>query len=260
MTFANGSEILIKDLSRPIDVQLPQSFLNVADMANKTADQSTHFYIQCSTYRCQNPKHYVDIVTNGGVRGFLIVTNKPLRAELKSISLSNVTRSISNYSINNINTPAAYHLTARNVLQPGRYFLELQYEAPLIHGNKSSRDFYYANYSLTFYDLGCRFWNKTLSEWSSSGCEIVVSPNSFDTVCCQCNHLTFFAGRFDVTPNLLDFSKIHHWFGDIHNNPYIVIVLSSIYVIFFLISIWAWRRDKKNIIKVSLQILYTYKN
>ena len=251
MTYSNGSDILIKDLPHPIDVRLPQSFLNVEDLANKTTDQATQFYIQCSAFRCQNPKHYIDIVSNGAIRGFLIVANQPLQAELKFITAGNATQSISNYSVNNINTPTAYHLAASS-LQPGRYFLQLQYQAPLIYTNKSSRNFYYANYSLTFYDLGCRFWNQTLSDWSSSGCKVVVDPNNFNTVCCRCDHLTFFAGRFDVTPNLLDFSKIHHWFADIHNNPYIVIVLVCMYVLFFLIAIWAWRRDKKSAIKVSL--------
>ncbi|EDV28218.1 uncharacterized protein TRIADDRAFT_53596 [Trichoplax adhaerens] len=255
LTFDNGSEISVKNLQHPINIQLPQTYSDTEAIANRTIHQATRFYVQCSAYRCQNPKHYFDILSISDVRGFIIQTDQPLQAIVQSITSTNITHVIANYSVHNIHTSIAYNLISSNSFQPGRYVLELQYQIPLLYGNKSSRNFYFANYSLAFYDLGCRFWNHTTSEWSSSGCKMISNSNHNDGIYCQCNHLTFFAGRFDVTPNILDFTKIQHWFANIHNNPYIIIVLACLYVIFIVISVWAWRQDKKNAVKFSNTVL-----
>lgn len=67
---------------------------------------------------------------------------------------------------------------------------------------------------------------------------------------CLCNHLTFFGGSFFVTPNLVDPSRSAELFGTFVENPVVVCFVGALFVAYFLVLVWARRKDIQDVAKV----------
>lgn len=67
---------------------------------------------------------------------------------------------------------------------------------------------------------------------------------------CLCNHLTFFGGSFFVTPNLVDPSRSAELFGTFAENPVVVCFVGALFVVYFLVLVWARRKDIQDVAKV----------
>lgn len=80
---------------------------------------------------------------------------------------------------------------------------------------------------------------------------------------CLCNHLTFFGGSFFVTPNHVDPSSTAELFGTFAENPVVVCFVGALFVAYFLVVVWAWRKDIQNVSKVlyisSMGVLFKKK-
>lgn len=68
---------------------------------------------------------------------------------------------------------------------------------------------------------------------------------------CLCNHLTFFGSSFFVTPNLVDPSRSAELFGTFVENPVVVCFVGALFVVYFLVLVWARRKDIQDVAKVG---------
>lgn len=68
---------------------------------------------------------------------------------------------------------------------------------------------------------------------------------------CLCNHLTFFGSSFFVTPNLVDPSRSAELFGTFVENPVVVCFVGALFVVYFLVLVWARRKDIMDVAKVG---------
>lgn len=68
---------------------------------------------------------------------------------------------------------------------------------------------------------------------------------------CLCNHLTFFGSSFFVTPNLVDPSRSAELFGTFVENPVVVCFVGALFVVYFLVLVWARRKDILDVAKVG---------
>lgn len=73
---------------------------------------------------------------------------------------------------------------------------------------------------------------------------------------CLCNHLTFFGSSFFVTPNLVDPSRSAELFGTFTDNPVVVCFVGALFVTYFLVVVWARRKDIQEVAKVCLKSPY----
>ena len=67
---------------------------------------------------------------------------------------------------------------------------------------------------------------------------------------CHCNHTTLFSGGFVVQPNTIDWSFVFANL-DFLSNPTLYVCEIVILLVFMLAVIWARRKDKKDVEKVS---------
>ncbi|XP_029968171.1 polycystic kidney disease protein 1-like 2 [Salarias fasciatus] len=111
-----------------------------------------------------------------------------------------------------------------------------------------------ANLSITTITTSCKFWNHSLQTWSDNGCRVGVNSTATVTQC-LCNHLTFFGSSFFVTPNLVDPSRSAQLFASFAENPVVVCFVGALFVTFFLVVVWARRKDIQDIAKVKISVL-----
>ncbi|XP_072027797.1 polycystin-1-like protein 2 [Amphiura filiformis] len=101
----------------------------------------------------------------------------------------------------------------------------------------------------------CLFWDFYLDsdEWSSEGCR--PGPGSTSSVTeILTNHMTSFASTWIVPPAPLDFDYI--WANaSFYQNPTIYISTIVIYVVFFMLFLWARRKDKKDLFRLGVTAL-----
>lgn len=60
---------------------------------------------------------------------------------------------------------------------------------------------------------------------------------------CCCKYLILFGGGLFVKLNLIDFDKVWIVFDDIYNNMVVLVIMISIFLLYFLVIIWVWRVD-----------------
>jgi hypothetical protein len=71
---------------------------------------------------------------------------------------------------------------------------------------------------------------------------------------CLCTHLTTFGSDFYVPPNTIDFKTVFKKFKKIHENAAVFSTVIAIFGLYILAAIWARRKDKHDLIKVSYSI------
>lgn len=116
-------------------------------------------------------------------------------------------------------------------------------------------DVYYRNESLSSgYRLAvgapsCHYFDPKHDEWRTEGC--VVGPaTNLQTTECLCSHLTVFAAGFFVPPNTIDFDFVFSH-ADFDKNLGIYASLIIVYVLYFVLLIWAKNRDDLDLTKVN---------
>lgn len=62
---------------------------------------------------------------------------------------------------------------------------------------------------------------------------------------CLCTHLSSFASSFFVPPNKIDWDKVN--LTELLKNPTVTIIVCCIFLLYFLLLIWARRKDKKDL-------------
>ncbi|XP_034536196.1 polycystic kidney disease protein 1-like 2 [Notolabrus celidotus] len=100
----------------------------------------------------------------------------------------------------------------------------------------------------------CKYWNETGSTWSEDGCRVGPLTTPLVTQC-LCNHLTFFGSSFFVMPNLVDVSRTAELFSTFSNNPVVVCFVGAIFAAYFLVVVWARRKDIQDSAKVKITVL-----
>ncbi|XP_033743898.1 polycystic kidney disease protein 1-like 2 [Pecten maximus] len=105
------------------------------------------------------------------------------------------------------------------------------------------------NLSITYRTSGCLFWNITEDRWMSDGCRVSPLSNSKFTRC-LCNHLTSFGADFYTPPNKIDFNTVFDNLGaKIADNWAVLATLCFIFVLFFILAVWARHKDKLDVVK-----------
>ncbi|KAK5873983.1 hypothetical protein PBY51_018974 [Eleginops maclovinus] len=100
----------------------------------------------------------------------------------------------------------------------------------------------------------CKYWNETDTSWSEDGCRVGPLTTPLVTQC-LCNHLTFFGSSFFVMPNLVDVSRTAELFATFTNNPVVVCFVGAIFAAYFLVVVWARRKDIQDSAKVKITVL-----
>ena len=62
---------------------------------------------------------------------------------------------------------------------------------------------------------------------------------------CLCNHMSSFASSFFTPPNKIDLSKVN--LTELFNNPTVTIIVCGIFLLYFLLLVWARRADKRDL-------------
>ncbi|XP_021359195.1 uncharacterized protein LOC110454143 [Mizuhopecten yessoensis] len=105
------------------------------------------------------------------------------------------------------------------------------------------------NFSITYRTSGCSFWNVAEEKWMSNGCRVSPLSNSKFTRC-LCNHLTSFGADFYTPPNKINFNTVFDNLGaKIADNWAVLATLVAIFVLFFILAVWARHKDKLDIVK-----------
>ncbi|XP_071122899.1 uncharacterized protein [Mytilus edulis] len=93
--------------------------------------------------------------------------------------------------------------------------------------------------------INCRYWNNTIGKWVPDGCQ--VSPvSSSETLECECDHLTDFAGGVFVLPHIVDPFQDALLFLTFFDNPVVVTVVILVWLIYFLGLYRARQADRKD--------------
>ncbi|GLD61521.1 polycystic kidney disease protein 1-like 2, partial [Lates japonicus] len=94
----------------------------------------------------------------------------------------------------------------------------------------------------------------TMLDWDNKGCKVGVQTTHLVTQC-LCTHLTFFGSSFFVTPNLVDPSRSAELFATFAENPVVVCFVGALFVAYFLVVVWARRKDIQDTAKVKVTVL-----
>ncbi|XP_028289475.1 polycystic kidney disease protein 1-like 2 [Parambassis ranga] len=111
-----------------------------------------------------------------------------------------------------------------------------------------------ASLSITPITTSCKFWDESLSDWSSKGCRVGLNSTHLVTQC-LCKHLSFFGSSFFVTPNLVDPSRTAELFATFAENPVVVCFVGALFVTYLLVVVWARRKDIQDTAKVKVTLL-----
>ncbi|XP_071796592.1 uncharacterized protein [Asterias amurensis] len=106
------------------------------------------------------------------------------------------------------------------------------------------------NYSLRVIQAQCAYFDIKNNTWYTDGVKMVMN-NKTNLPVCQTSHLTPFASSWVVKPAPLNFETL---FSDasILANPTIYATCAVVYTFFFLVFVWARRKDKKDILQLGV--------
>lgn len=108
------------------------------------------------------------------------------------------------------------------------------------------------NYTFYAYTRSCLYWSHEQKKWSSEGCKVSMESKDNETVC-YCDHLTDFGGGGPFAePQPIDFGAAFSGFSNLGENPTVFAVVLSLIVLYFMMLVWARRKDKKNLEKAAL--------
>ncbi|EPZ35544.1 hypothetical protein ROZALSC1DRAFT_26885 [Rozella allomycis CSF55] len=94
-----------------------------------------------------------------------------------------------------------------------------------------------------------------LQKWSSDGCKFMPLLSTDNTTVCCCSHLTYFGidiGNpldFYVPINQIDFIKDAEQLLNLQTDPLLGYVFGATYLVYILLSFWAYRADKADAAK-----------
>ncbi|RZF43539.1 hypothetical protein LSTR_LSTR012819 [Laodelphax striatellus] len=97
-------------------------------------------------------------------------------------------------------------------------------------------------YTIEVFDSSCSSWIG--DEWRSGICK--PGPIRNNMLNCRCKHLSLFGGSLFVAPNKVDPINDIELFLTVADNPYIAIIVLICLLLYFLLFVWAWRKDKKD--------------
>nr|XP_018672665.1 uncharacterized protein LOC100182818 [Ciona intestinalis] len=109
-------------------------------------------------------------------------------------------------------------------------------------------------YEIYNFVTSCRYWNETLQQWNTNGCDVSSESNS-SIVVCYCNHLTSFGAGFLVAPNPIDFASLSSKLQNIKDNLSVLLTLICIFVLYVVGLFYCRRQDKKDIQKWCVALL-----
>ncbi|KAL2088543.1 hypothetical protein ACEWY4_015442 [Coilia grayii] len=133
-------------------------------------------------------------------------------------------------------------------LDVGLYYLLVR---PVVEAGVNSTN---ATVSITSIAAQCVYWDELKLNWSDYGCR--VGPRTTPLVTqCLCNHLTFFGSSFFVMPNVVDVTQTAQLFATFSKNPVVVCFIGAIILTYFIVVIWARRKDIQDTAKVKVTVL-----
>ncbi|XP_041369324.1 polycystic kidney disease protein 1-like 2 [Gigantopelta aegis] len=100
----------------------------------------------------------------------------------------------------------------------------------------------------------CSYWNKQFDEWRQDGCKVAPFTSQIK-LHCQCNHLTLFSGGIFIAPNTVDLFGDVSLFLTFFNNPVVIAVVVSVWLLFFLLVAWARNEDINDTRKIGVTVL-----
>ncbi|XP_054276422.1 polycystic kidney disease protein 1-like 2 [Macrosteles quadrilineatus] len=111
------------------------------------------------------------------------------------------------------------------------------------------------NFSLDYFCNTCltRFQHTWVTNFCSVGEE-----TSHSTIHCTCKHLSIFSGVFVVPPKAVDPFKEVHLFLTVKDNPYIVLYVVTVLLVFLLLCILAIFKDRKQ--SAAREVMYLEDN
>uniref|UniRef100_A0AAY4BII6 Polycystic kidney disease 1 like 2a n=1 Tax=Denticeps clupeoides TaxID=299321 RepID=A0AAY4BII6_9TELE len=140
-------------------------------------------------------------------------------------------------------------LSPRDVIvEEGVYYLLVR---PIVEAGVKSTN---ATVYITSIAAQCMYWDEAKSNWSDYGCRVGPLTTPFVTQC-LCNHLTFFGSSFFVMPNVVDVSQTAQLFSTFVNNPVVVCFVIAIFVAYFLMVVWARKKDTEDGAKLKITVL-----
>lgn len=92
--------------------------------------------------------------------------------------------------------------------------------------------------------MQCAFWKN--HAWSSEGMEIGLESSTEGTVHCLTYHFSLFSSSVFVLPDLLNPLDEIHLFSTIADNQVCLILVSIIFIVYFILLCWSWIQDKKD--------------
>ncbi|KAJ8298359.1 hypothetical protein KUTeg_024890 [Tegillarca granosa] len=120
-----------------------------------------------------------------------------------------------------------------------------------------------ANFSVIIATTSCRSWDDEQEAWVTNGCEVtipvsgiatlitnekrVLEMSSLNETVCRCKDQkgNVFATTFYVPPNTIDFSTVFSKFD--LSNAAVYGTLLCLFVLYFILLVWARRQDKRDI-------------
>ena len=102
---------------------------------------------------------------------------------------------------------------------------------------------------ISYMEANCKFWDAGTEVWSTQGCKL-SALSTFEVRKCLCNHLTGFGSGTFVAPNAVDFVGDAELLSELLSNPLVLTVIIAIYCIFGVLIYYAYKKDKKDVLKI----------
>ncbi|KDR07762.1 Polycystic kidney disease protein 1-like 2 [Zootermopsis nevadensis] len=111
------------------------------------------------------------------------------------------------------------------------------------------------DYSFQIRTLECHVWNMKTMSWDSSGC-YSGNETTLNRLHCRCTHFGGFSGTVLIPSSNVDpVLDIDVYLISASNNAVILFFVLTILVVYFLILIWTYVKDKQDIFKNEVIIL-----
>ncbi|KAH6941865.1 hypothetical protein HPB50_023671 [Hyalomma asiaticum] len=104
------------------------------------------------------------------------------------------------------------------------------------------------------YKTSCLFWNSTEHAYSSSGCRVLMDSDE-QFVHCSCEHSSIFAGGLFIAPHPIDFTDLGFLLLAMSNNVVMSVIISTVWVVYLLVMVWAWREDTRDEAAAGIEYL-----